>query len=295
MKKVIMLLVALSLSIVMISCNKDNKETQDNQETEKENKEYAIYLADSYSYDPLTLESKENAKVKVSSEQKQFYLSTSDALERDENAPDTFVYNIGADEITCNFQETYEMGSKKLNRYMSEESTTIDIDVITGEIVFLSSNVERAKKDGELSEEQAEKIAEETICKLYGSNTLNGYKHWITTKKEENRKIYSVVYSKYLHGILTNDDIEIRINMKGEVVSINALYKGTLLGIENEVSQKDIEDALSAVADFFGDKWTIDDYKEIVSDSQGDYYIRTFVYRMVDGERQSETIYININ
>ena len=295
MKKVIMLIVALSLSIIMISCNKDNKETQDNQETEKENKEYAIYLADSYSYDPLTLESKENAKVKVSSEQKQFYLSKSDTLERDENAPDAFVYNIGADEITCNFQKTYEMGSKKLNRYMSEESTTIDIDVITGEIVFLSSNVERAKKDGELSEEQAEKIAEETICKLYGSNTLNGYKHWITTKKEENRKIYSVVYSKYLHGILTNDDIEIRINMKGEVVSINALYKGTLLGIENEVSQKDIEDALSAVADFFGDKWTIDDYKEIVSDSQGDYYIRTFVYRMVDGARQSETIYININ
>ena len=295
MKKVIMLIVALSLSIIMISCNKDNKETQDNQETEKENKEYAIYLADSYSYDPLTLESKENAKVKVSSEQKQFYLSTSDALERDENAPDTFVYNIGADEITCNFQETYEMGSKKLNRYMSEESTTIDIDVITGEIVFLSSNVERAKKDGDLSEEQAEKIAEETICKLYGSNTLNGYKHWITTKKEENRKIYTVVYSKYLHGILTNDDIEIRINMKGEVVSINALYKGTLLGIENEVSQKDIEDALSAIEEYFGDKWTIDDYKEIISDSQGDYYIRTFVYRMVDGERQSETIYININ
>ena len=83
--------------------------------------------------------------------------------------------------------------------------------------------------------------------------------------------------------------------MKGEVVSINALYKGTLAGIENEVSQKDIEDALLAVEEYFGDKWTIDDYKEIISDSQGDYYIRTFVYRMVDGERQSETIYININ
>jgi hypothetical protein len=83
--------------------------------------------------------------------------------------------------------------------------------------------------------------------------------------------------------------------MKGEVVSINALYKGTLAGIENEVSQKDIEDALSAVEEYFGDKWIIDDFKQIVSDSQGDYYINAFIRRTVDGEVQSETIYININ
>ena len=294
MKKVIMLILALSLSIIMVSCNKDNKETQDNQETEKENKEYAIYLGNTYSYDPLTLESNENTKVKVSPEQKQFYLSKSEPLEKDENTPDTFVYNIGADEITCKFDKIYEMGVKKLNRYVSEDPVTIDIDISAGEIVFLSSNVERYEKDGNLSEEQANKIAEETICKLYGSNILNEYKRQPTIMYQ-NTNCYAVCYSKYVHGMLTNDDIEIGVNMKGEVVTINAYYKGTLAGIENEVSQKDIEDALLAVEEYFGDKWTIDDYKQIVSDSQGDYYICTFVYRIVDGARQSETIYINIS
>jgi hypothetical protein len=187
------------------------------------------------------------------------------------------------------------MGERKLNKYEAEDWTCIEIDAITGELAFFSSKSGLKKEDGDLSEEQAKKIAEDTICKLYGANTLNEYKHRKTTKVENNGKFYVNVYSKYVHGVLTNDDIEVCVNMKGEVTSINALYKGTLAGIENEVSQKDIEDALSAVEEYFGDKWTIEDYKEIVSDSQGDYYICTFVYRMVDGARQSETIYININ
>ena len=108
--------VALVISVIATVVMLQGGETGQDVHTEKENKGYVIYLADSYSYDPLTLESKENAKVKVSSEQKQFYLSKSEPLEKDENAPDTFVYNIGADEITCNFQKTSEMGSKKLNR-----------------------------------------------------------------------------------------------------------------------------------------------------------------------------------
>lgn len=287
--------VALVIGVIATVVMLQGGETGQNIHTEKENKEYVIYLADSYSYDPLIIESKENAKVKVSSEQKQFYLSTSDTLERDENAPDTFVCNIGADEITFNFKKTYEMGERKLNKYEAEDWTCIEIDAITGELAFFSSKSGLKKEDGDLSEEQAKKIAEETIYKLYGSNTLNEYKHSITTKVEEDMKFYALCYSKYVHGLLTTDDIEICVNMKGEVTSINALYKGTLAGIEDEVSQKDIEDALLAVEEYFGDKWIIDDFKQIVSDSQGDYYINAFIRRTVDGEVQSETIYININ
>ena len=40
MKKVIMLILVLSLTVIMISCNKVNEETQGNQETENENKEH---------------------------------------------------------------------------------------------------------------------------------------------------------------------------------------------------------------------------------------------------------------
>ena len=286
--------VALVIGVIATVVMLQGGETWQDVHTEKENKGYVIYLADSYSYDPLTLESKENAKVKVSSEQKKFYLPTSE-LERDENAPDTFVCYIGADEITFNFKKTYEMGERKLNKYEAEDRTYIEIDAITGELAFFSSKSGLKKEDGDLSEEQAKKIAEDTICKLYGANTLNEYKHKVTIKNDKDRKFYANVYSKYVHGVVTNDDIEICVNMKGEVTSINALYKGTLAGIEKEVSQKDIEDALSAVKEYLGDEWIIDDYKEIVSDSQGDYYINAFIRRTVDGEVQSETIYININ
>ena len=284
--------IALVIGVIATVVLLQGGETGQDLPSEEENKEYVIYLADSYSYDSLTLESKENAKVKVSSEQKKFYLPTSE-LERDENAPDTFV--LGADEITFNFKKTYEMGERKLNEYEAEDGTWIEIDAITGELAFFSSKSGLKKEDGDLSEEQAKKIAEDTICKLYGANTLNEYKHKVTIKNDKDRKFYANVYSKYVHGVVTNDDIEICVNMKGEVTSINALYKGTLAGIEDEVSQKDIEDALLAVKEYLGDEWIIDDYKEIVSDSQGDYYINAFIRRTVDGEVQSETIYISIN
>ena len=287
--------VALVICVIATVVLLQGDETGQDIHTEKENKEYVIYLADSYSYDPLILESNENARAKLSPEKKKFYYSRTESLEKEEKTSDTITFNIGYEEISYNFGETYRWGPKIINLYLAEDKTSIEIDATTGEIAFFSTNFERKKEDGDLSEEQAEKIAEETICKLYGSNTLNEYKHSITTKVEEDMKFYALCYSKYVHGLLTTDDIEICVNMKGEVTSVNALYKGTLAGIENAVSQKDIEDALSAVEEYFGDKWIIDDFKQIVSDSQGDYYINAFIRRTVDGEVQSETIYISIN
>ena len=78
--------------------------------------------------------------------------------------------------------------------------TCIEIDAITGEIAFFSTNSKRKKEDGDLSEEQAKKIAEDTICKLYGANTLNEYKHKVTIKNDKDRKFYANVYSKILNA-----------------------------------------------------------------------------------------------
>ena len=285
MKKFIILILSLILSVTMISCNNGGKEI------EQKDKEYLIYPANNYYENPLVLENKENSNVKVSSGRKKFYLETSGPLERDSKAKDTYTYEVGKEKNILNFEETFKMGAKKLNKYQGEGRLYIEADAATGEIAFLRTNADRRTEEGNLSEEQAKKIAEETICGLYGSNVLKEYKHWITTTKDS---CYYVAYSKYVYGILTNDDIEIGINMKGEIVSINARYKGILAGIEKEVSQKDIESALAALKEFLGDSWTIDDFKQIVTDSEGDYYINAFIRRTVDGEPQSEQLYISL-
>ena len=287
MKKSIILILSLILSVTMISCNNGGKEI------EQKDKEYLIYPANNYYENPLVLENNEISNVKVSSEHKKFYLETSGPLERDSKAKDTYTYEIGTQKYILNFEETYKMGTKKLNKYQGEGRLYIEADATTGKIAFLSTNADEESRQGSLSEEQAKKIAEETICGLYGSNVLKEYKHWKTTKVDKYSS-YAIVYSKYVHGILTNDDIEILINMAGDIECVNALYKGTLAGIEQEVSQKDIEYALAALKEFLGDTWTIDDFKQIVTDSEGDYYINAFIYRTVDGEPQSEQLYISL-
>ena len=241
----------------------------------------------------MVLENKESSKVKVSSENKKFYLN-SESVENDEKAKDKHVFKIEGKETEFYFQETYKMGEKLLNKYEAENGFKLEISSETGEVVSFRTPVDYQKKQGDINEDTATAIAETLLCDLYGSNILNEYKHWQTNKVEKIGSFYAIAYSKYVHGILTTDDITICINMKGEIISVNALYKGTLAGIEKEVSQEDIESALAALKEFLGDSWTIDDFKQIVTDSEGYYYINAFIYRTVDGEPQSEQLYISL-
>ena len=95
----------------------------------------------------------------------------------------------------------------------------------------------------------------------------------------------------------TNDTIQIGINMKREVVGINAKNLGTFSLPEKKIDKEAIANAISALENEFANYWTIAE-ETLILDSEGDYYISGMLYRRssqeIDEDFETMMVYINV-
>jgi hypothetical protein len=158
------------------------------------------------------------------------------------------------------------------------------------ELIYFSNGKVDCRIQNELDAEVANKKAEEIIKEIYGENALDGYTlHSSKASDDNNEYVYYVTYKRYVYGVPGNDDIRVAFNMNGELSHIRALEKGSLANAEKDMSKEEVDKAIEFFNATFSDGWSNTGLTLIV-DSNGDYYIKTLVWKGDD----AHYVYINV-
>ena len=295
MKKTLFI-ICICLSMILSSCNASKVE-------------YCIYYETSDSADrvPCRLDAK-NATVKgATAAGKNFHIKSMNNIEKKSGYKTSRELEVGGIKYDLDYKKSYVndlyslekyKSVSEFDRYMNDDSILAEFKAGTDTLIFfVDANEKSRKATGNLTEEQAKELAKAVITDQYGEDMLREYdfERVIYTDDRE-RHEYTVVYTKYIHGMPTNDSIQIGFNMRGEVLSINAMLMGIYNDAEKDVSKKQIEAARNVLYDCVPENWEMSsDGACLIIDSLGDYYLELNLFgKREDGTSDIRTLYINV-
>lgn len=258
-------------------------------------KKYEIYISFSAG-EILDLNASANENVEFkSSEEKNFsWILSKNKVDRPENISDSIDVKIGGKSFSFNYDSAYETALNNIQKFESfannvvyktnDDSITVEFSALTKDLVFFSDWQTEDNVSGEFTAEEAKQAADELLCEIYGENFLEEYECTKTNTTDNQRdKMYSVYYMRKAFGYETDDCIFVDFNFEGELLLINAYRKGIMEFVEEDLTKEDIEGAIAAVTETFSDTWYIGN-SEIILDSEGDYYLMTYLVHADDGE-----------
>lgn len=294
MKKILSVLCCLFLATIMASCA--------NTPMPESEKDYVIYYYPSAgnlieNEKETTDATFENAETKV------FSFSSKTEIDKPHNAENQQNFELNGKTYSLEYSKTYKTalsssdslkGYSLFNSYRSD-TVWADTRVDTNELLmFTILDADELIAAGDVTEDEAMAVAESTFLSLYGKESINEYTYEDTVYTDTELVVqYTVVYRKYVFGIPTNDTVQISVNMKGNVVGINAKSMGMFSSAEEQLSKDSISDALSMLNKTFSDDWNIGTTM-LVLDAEGNYYISAQLSRNVSGELEAILVYINV-
>lgn len=269
-----------------------------------EPKEHVIYC---YAGAGVAFIDKSGSSVKFEeAERKVFSFSSKSEISKPSDADDQRTLALNGKEYSLHYSKSYETALSSSNDFQNyskfnsykDGTITAETRVSTNELLFFSNVDENVRNTiGDITENEAKNIASETILSLYGEIVQREYAYETTIFTDTDSTVqYTVVYRKYVWGTPTNDAIQISINMKGDIVSINAKHLGMFSLAENQIQKTAITDAISTLEATFSEYWNIFDTR-LVLDAEGDYYIYAQLSRKnVEAIEAIEVmeVYINI-
>lgn len=165
---------------------------------------------------------------------------------------------LGKEEISLDpggvyFSSIHECGVEELSKYGVINSYTAETDDahLTAEIcrenellLFYLRSEKTFLEDtvGDFSKDDATSCANELIAQLYGEKLASDYTY-VETRDLDKDGAYSVFYMRYVHGLQSDDTIDVRYDHSGKIVSINASNINFFNDAEKEISKRDIERA----------------------------------------------------
>ena len=276
-------------------------ETESNGSLSAEPKEHVIYC---YAGAGVAFIDKSGSSVKFEeAERKVFSFSRRNEISKPSDADDQRTLVLNGKEYSLHYSRSYETAFSSSNDFQNyskfnsykDGTITAETRVSTNELLFISNVDENVRNAiGDITENEAKNIASETILSLYGETAQLEYAYETTIFTDNDSTVqYTVVYRKYVWGTPTNDAIQISINMKGDIVSINALNLGMFSLAENQIQKTAITDAISTLEATFSEHWDIFDTR-LVLDAEGDYYIYAQLSRKNVEAIEVMVVYINI-
>ena len=290
MKKTLFIL-CICLSLILSSCNTAEVE-------------YCIYYGTSDGEVVGLPES--DIKIKSATE-KVFNISNRTSIEKGDDYKPSCVIAIGSRSYDLNYVRTYrtELHTSEKHRELSEidrfiVDNRIVAEYISGTDVLLSyfeGGDEIRFVNGDLTENKAKELSETVIKAQYGEEVLSEYVfEKASYTDDESGRTYTVTYTKFVHGMKTNDNIRLVFNMQGELIGLSAKYFGVYKYAEDDVSSEQIKKAREALIESVSDDWTI--YEEsmlLIIDSLGDYYLEAAANNNKgQGEMSFIQLYINV-
>lgn len=294
--------VALLVGAIVVTTLLFNREDEsqpdvpsDVTEPSNEKKKYEIYMNFSAGEIlDLNASANENVEFKSSSEKNFDLFSSENKIEKPANISDSIDVKIGGKSFSFNYDSAYETALNNIQKFESfgnnvvyetnDDKITLELSASTKELVFFSDWQTEYNVSGEFTAEEAKEAADELLCEIYGEIFLEEYECTKTyTTDNQSDKRYSVYYMRKAFGYETDDCIFLDFNFEGELLFINAYRKGIMKFAEEDLTKEDIEGAIAAVTETFSDTWYIGN-SEIILDSEGDYYLMTYLVHADDGE-----------
>lgn len=304
MKKLLSVLCCLFLTTIMASCanTSDLDNSMEKEQLPESTKDYVIYCDPSAG--KLIRDEQETTDVAFkNADTKVFSFSSKTKINKPHDAEDKRSFELNGKTYSLEYSATYETALSSSNSFKSYSlfnsyrSDTVHADTRVGTnelMLFAILDVNELTAAGDVTEDEAKAIAESTILSLYGDKSRNEYAYDNTIYTDSKLEvIYTVVYRKYVWGTPTNDSIQISVNMKGNVVGVNAKYMGMFSSAEEQVSKDSISDAISVLNKTFSGNWRIGTTR-LVLDAEGNYYISALLSRKVSGELEAVMVYINV-
>ena len=305
MKKTIILICAILTMSVLVSCA-SNTQTNNKGDGNLSNKapvQYSIY------YDPSAggLESSEGESTGITlknAESKIFSFASKNEVSKPSDVEEVKTIELNGKLYSLPYRQTYETAISgasdfakygKFNGYKSD-TARIDTRLGTGELLFFANvDINDRTVSGNLTADEVRTIADATLVSLYGELAQQEYEYESTLHTDTQQKVgYSVVYRKYVWGVRTNDSIQISVNMKGDIMAINAKSLGMFSLAESQITKEEIDNAIAALHETFSDEWTVYDEK-LILDAEGDYYVSAGIYRKAEsGMTEAFAVYINV-
>lgn len=302
MKKSIVILL-IGLTVVLSSCT--NSVPFDPEKSTGsdalQNPKYVIYwnaTADDVNLKLLVDDVKlEEAK------QKTFSFSKKTNIEKQDNVENTRTLDIGDECYELDYRKSYKTDLYSSTKFQSYsefdtfETSDVQVDYrrADGAVVFLSdTNTDRRLVSGELSEDEAKGLAMNTLVSLYGDDVLDEYVFTnVIFTNDSLKKCYTVVYTRLVHDVQTNDSIQLSFNMQGNLISINAKLLGIYSTASTDLSEQQLTSARTVLVNALGEGWTIHN-ETLIVDSLGDYYLRVEAVDNTQEETTALELFINI-
>ncbi len=177
-----------------------------------------------------------------------------------------------------------------VNRY-SNEYIICDIRQDSGKISFFSDlSPDIALADGTMTDDEAIAAAAAFCNDYFTSEVMSDYTFEISSYTEGMvSKCYTVMYRRYIHGYKTDETITIGVNLKGDIMSVNAMKMNSFDGANEFISAEAVSNAENAIESYLpGSILTV---RNLTVGSDGKYYLVASC--SIDGEILDAYISIN--
>lgn len=186
-------------------------------------------------------------------------------------------------EIEEYYFENEETGEREFVKYRLSDN----------QLIFYNSfSSKKRPAEGNTTIEEAKVIAEKLFASMYGNETASVYRLDSTI---ETQSLYRFIFTRYLYGYPTNDQIIIFINKNGELYGINAETLNVYDDVVKVIGEKDIKNAINNIKIIYPEnKYTVlEDKYKISIDVKGEFYLYTQITDMVEGVKPA-TFYMEI-
>ncbi len=176
-----------------------------------------------------------------------------ESIQRPENTPDTYSLTLSGKEYSLTYLSSYQTafttdGSQRsvVNTYKCENAA-VEFCSATGEIVLFQTVRDKKEDIVVNSEKTAKAVADSFFVEAYGEEAFDEYVYSGTTVSDSDSTELEVKYTRLYKGYLTGDTISVFFDAFGNVVQIWAPYRRYYNNLENDISKKEIENAIAAM------------------------------------------------
>lgn len=279
--------------------------------------QYRIYADYSMSIPEDVLQIPEEGNVQLVREYVNIYWPDTD-LYNDEDAERQRTFTVCGKTYTLNYEESYRTSLGQSTReelhqfgaadtysygnYLDKNHVQITVSQKTNRIIEFGCWPYTCK-EGDLTQEQAEKIASSIFVELYGEALAQEYQLYYSSFNDSiDIHHYTIQFNRYIGGYLSNDWVSFSIDVQGNLFSIVAHSLGVMEHIESEVALEMIANAEAALSATVPSYYQVID-KQVTMDMDGNCYLYCrFAVPYLDPSLPEEILnnstlllYINVN
>ena len=233
---------------------------------------------------------------------KNFSFSNRTKVEKPNDTQETLTLKLQGKEEKFEYVQTFScpiVANEKfsylgiLNEY-TMLGKKVRINASTKELLFYADAKVNKEAEGDFTQEQAKEMAEKILVELYGEDALEYYTFdTFLSSGQEKVGTIGVKYVKKVFGFSTDDDVLIKFNAAGELISINSNKRRSMERADQDITKEQIEAAIKVLKETYP-SWNMTN-PQLLIDSEGDYYLSAhFTMRDQNGFFYGFMLYMNI-